>query len=60
MDQPPLKDTPVVEDVDDDEDLAPHMKATRAPGEDNPTETPIDFKQQIETLLLNGVNPSIF
>ena len=43
MDQPPLKDSPIVETIDDDEDLAPHMKA-RAPGEENPTEAPIDFE----------------
>ena len=43
MDQPPLKDTPVVETVEDEEDdTAPHLRA-RKPGEPNPKDEAVEF-----------------
>ena len=45
LDEPPLKDLPTVETVDEDEDLAPHLRESeqRKPGDPNPDEKPMDF-----------------
>ena len=45
LDQPPLRDLPTVETVDDEEDLAPHLRenAQRKPGDPNPNAEPLDF-----------------
>ena len=58
MDQPPLKDTPVVDTVEPDEDLPPHMKG-RSPGEPNPLETPIDFDMLKSLWTENPVQPGL-
>ena len=44
MDDPPLKDMPEVETVDEDEDLAPHLRSKRKAGDPNPNDEPIDLQ----------------
>ena len=41
-----LRDAPLVETVDDEDELADHLKTKRQPGTDNPNQEPIDFGQQ--------------
>lgn len=43
MDDPPLSQTPVVETVDEDEDLADHLKQQRGPHDPNPNLEPRRF-----------------
>ena len=58
-DDPPLKDTPLVETVDDDEDLAPHQREPdRKPGDPNPDEVPRDFTLE-DLSAANPVQPSL-
>lgn len=47
MDQP-LKDLPEVTTVDDDEDLAEHLRDQRKPGAPNPDLEPLKFKDTLE------------
>ena len=57
MDDPPLKDQPVVETVEDDEDLAPHLREPEIkPGEPNPENKPKDFSLEPP---LETPNPTI-
>ena len=58
MDRGKLKDAPIVDTVDEDEDLAPHLKG-RAPGEPNPLETPIDMKLLEELWTNNPTQPGL-
>ena len=41
-DKVPLKRMPIVETIDDD-DVAPHLRKTREPGEPNPDQSPLEF-----------------
>ena len=43
MDHPTMSDLPTVETVDDEEDLAPHLRDQRKPGDPNPEKKPLDF-----------------
>ena len=38
-----MSDLPTVETVDDEEDLAPHLRDQRKPGDPNPEKKPLDF-----------------
>ena len=40
---PPLRDLPEVETVEEDEDLPDHLRSNRKPGDPNPAQKPVDF-----------------
>ena len=59
MDKPPLKDQPVVETVDDEEDLADHVKKPAAPGTST-AEKPVEFllrQMRTENPVQTGLSP---
>jgi len=58
LDQPPLRDTPVVETIDEDEDLAPHLR--KKGGTEVPKEQPDVTPEMVDFVLesLRTVNPT--
>ena len=58
-DDPSLRDTPVVETVDDEDDLSPHLKQPeRKPGDPNPQNIPRDFTLE-DLSAANPVSPNL-
>ena len=58
MDRTKLKDAPIVDTVDEEEDLTPHLKG-RAPGEPNPSQRPVDMELLEELWTNNPTQPGL-